>query len=139
MWNIFFFEILRFRICFFIFLLCLTFSFNFVYLYLSTNSRNFYVSLCYWLEILWKNFGKSWNIFLKNMDLKSKILHKFHRLLFVFILFFLAFCLSLFPISPIQTCQKIVYIFLVFYYTDYRFYQRILENCWIFIKKIEIL
>jgi len=32
MWNIFYFKILRFAICFFIFLLFLTFIFNFVYL-----------------------------------------------------------------------------------------------------------
>jgi len=31
------------------------------------NSRNFYVFLFYGLEILSKNFGKSWNIFQKNI------------------------------------------------------------------------
>jgi len=36
---------------------------------LSTNSRNFDVVLFYGLEILSKNFGKSWNIFLKNIDI----------------------------------------------------------------------
>jgi len=67
--------------------------------------------------------------------LKSKILHKFHCLLFVFFSILVIF----FPISPIQTSQKILNIFVVLYCTDYRFYQRILENSWIFIKKIEIL
>jgi len=36
---------------------------------MSKNSRNFYVFLFYGLEILSKNFGKSWNIFLKNIDI----------------------------------------------------------------------
>ena len=53
--------------------------------------------------------------------------------LFFFILF--AFFTSFFLISPIQTCQKILNIFVVLYNTNYRFYQRILENSWIFIKK----
>jgi len=35
---------------------------------------------------------------------------------------------NFFPISPIQTCQKILNIFVVLYCTDYRFYQKILEN-----------
>jgi len=42
---------------------------------------------------------------------------------------------SFFPISPIQTCQKILKIFVVLYYTDYRFYKRILKISWIFIEK----
>ena len=42
--------------------------FNFVYLYMSKHSRNFYV-LFYGLEILSKNFGKSWNVFQKNIDI----------------------------------------------------------------------
>jgi len=62
---------------------------------------------------------------------KSKILQKFHRLPFVFLVFLTSF----FPISLIQTCQTILNIFVVLHYTDYRFYQRILENTWIFIKK----
>jgi len=41
------------------------FIFNFVYMYLSKNARNFYVFLFYGLEILSKNFRKSWNIFQK--------------------------------------------------------------------------
>jgi len=40
------------------------------YLYLSKNARNFYVFyLFYGLEILSKNFGRSWNIFQKNIDI----------------------------------------------------------------------
>jgi len=36
---------------------------------MSKNSRNFYVFLFYGLEILSKNFGKSWKFFLKNIDI----------------------------------------------------------------------
>jgi len=59
--------------------------------------------------------------------LKSKILHKFQYLLFVFFIL-LAFLTSLFPISPNQTCQRILNIFVVLSCTDYRFYKRILKN-----------
>jgi len=38
------------------------------------------------------------------------------------------FLTSIFPISPIQTCQKILNIFVELCYTDYRFYQNIMEN-----------
>jgi len=70
----------------------------------------------------------------KYRHFKSKIHHKFHRLQFAF--FFLAFWYSFFPISPIQTCQKILNIFVVLYCTDYRFSRRNPKNSWIFIKKI---
>jgi len=59
----------------------------------------------------------------KYRHLKSKILHKFHYLLFVFF----SILTSFIPISPNQTCQRILNIFMVLYYTDYRFYQKILE------------
>ena len=70
----------------------------------------------------------------KYRHLESKILHKFHYLLF-FLFIFLAFLKFFFPISPNQTCQRILNIFVVLSCTDYRFYQRILENSWILIKK----
>jgi len=111
----------------------LAFSFLF---HLSIYLWKFWKFLCsfifYGLEILSKNFRKSLNISPKNYrHLKSKILHKFHGLLFIF----LAFLSSFFPISPIQTCEKILSIFVVLYSTDYRFYQRILRSSWIFVKK----
>ena len=43
--------------------------------------------------------------------------------------------MSFFPISPNQTCQRILNIFVVLSCTNYRFYQRILENSWILMKK----
>ena len=107
------------------------FIFNFVCLYLSKNSRNFYVFLFSGLEILSDNFGKSWNIFLKNIDIWHP---KFFINSIVYCLFFFpAFWYSFFPISPIQTCQKILNIFVVLYCTNYRIYQRIYQI--IFIKK----
>ena len=62
--------------------------FNFVHLYLSKNSTNFYVFLFYGLEILLKNFGKSWNIFQKNIDIWNP---KFFINSIVYYLFFLFF------------------------------------------------
>ena len=85
---IIFVKIMRFTIYFFIFLLFLTFFFNFVYLYLSKNSENFYVFLFYGLDILSKIFGKSWNIFLKNIDIwnpKSFINSIIYYLLILFV------------------------------------------------------
>jgi len=38
-------------------------------MYLRKNSRYFYVFLFYGLEILSKNFGKSWSILLKDIDI----------------------------------------------------------------------
>jgi len=59
---------------------------------------------------------------------------KFCGLLFVFY-FFIIFDI-LFSISSICTCQQILEIFMFFYFMDYRFYQRILENHGMFFKKI---
>jgi len=64
----FFFKILRFTI-FFIILLFLRFYFQYCLYVVVKNSRNLYVFLFYGLEILSKNFGKSWNIFLKDIDI----------------------------------------------------------------------
>jgi len=47
----------------------LTFYFQFHLSVLAKNSRNFYVFLFYGLEILSKSFGKSWNIFVKNIEI----------------------------------------------------------------------
>jgi len=70
----------------------------------------------------------------KYRHLKFKILISYIGYYFVLFIL-LAFLTSFFPISPIQTCQKFLKFFVVLYYTDYRFYQRILENSWIFIVK----
>jgi len=137
MWNIIIFKILRITICFLFFYYCWHFIFNFVYLYFSTNSRNFYVFLFYGLEILSKNFGKTWNIFLKNIDTWNPKF--FINSIVYYLFFFQQFGNLFFPISPIQTCQKILNIFVVLYCTNYTFYQRILVNSWNFNKKIEIL
>jgi len=67
--------------------------------------------------------------------LKSKILKKFHRLQFCFVYSLSIFDVFFFPNPHVQTCQKILKIFVVLCYTDYRFYQRILENSWVFLEK----
>ena len=111
------------------------FIFNFVYLYLSKSSINSYVLLFYGIEILSKNFGKSWNIFQKNIDIINPKFFINSIIYYLFVFYSFSILVIFFPISLIQTCQKILNIFVVLYYTDYRFYQRILENSWIFIKK----
>ena len=122
---------------FFIFLLFLTFIFYFVYLYLSTYSRNFYIFFILWIRHFIIKFWKIMEHFSKKYrHLKSKIPQNVHRLLFVFyFLFFQHFGNLFFPISPIQTCQKIPNIFVLLYGTDYRFYQRILEILEFLLKK----
>ena len=85
MWNIFFSKFYGLLFVFLFFYYFWHFFFQF------RLSVNFYVFLFCGLEILSKNFGKLWNIFLKNRHLKSKILHKFHRLLFflsILVIFF---------------------------------------------------
>jgi len=99
-------------------------------LYLSKNSRKFYG-----LEILSKNFGKSWNVFQKNIDIWNPKFFTNFIICYFFIYFFSIFDIFFFPISPNQTWQRILNIFVVLSCTDYRFYQRILENSWIFFKK----
>jgi len=135
----FIFKILRFSIYFFIFFIIfdILFSISSICSCQKIIEILFFFILC--IRDFIKQFWKSMECFLKKYrHLKSKILHKFHRLLFVFFIL-LAFWLSFFLISPIQTCQKILNIFVVLYCTDYRFYQRILENSSIFIKKTKIL
>ena len=126
---------MRFTICFLVFLLFLTLSFQFR---LSVLVKKFWKFLCFfilWIRDFIKDFWKIMERFSKKYwHLKSKIIHKFHYLLFIFFIL-LAFLTSFSPISPNQSCQKNLNIFVVLYYTDYRFYQRILENSWILIKK----
>jgi len=109
------------------------FLFNFIYLYWSKNSGNFNVFFILWIRDFIKDFWKIMEHFSKKYrHLKSKILHKFHYLLFVFFIL-LAFLTSFFRVSPMQTCHKTLNIFVVLYYMGYRFYHRILENSWILI------
>jgi len=117
MWNNFFLKNSAFTIHFFGFLYFWHFLFNFVYVYLSKISK------------------KSWNVFLKNIDIWNPKLFTNSIIYYLFFLILLAFLTSFFTISPNQNCQEILNIFVVLYYTDYRFYQIILENSWILIKK----
>ena len=88
MWNKFFFQNYVFYYLFFFYFS--HFIFNLVYLYLSKNSRNFYGFFILWIRDIIKKFWKMMELFSKKYrHLKSKIVHKFHRLLFFFI--FLAF------------------------------------------------
>jgi len=85
---------------------------------------DFTLDFCKILKVLLKKY---WYV-------KYTFFFKFCGLLFVFY-FFIIFDI-LFSISSICTCQKILEIFMFFYFMDYRFYQRILENHGMFFKKI---
>jgi len=133
MWNNFFFKFCSLLLVFLFFLLFLTFSFQFRPSILVQKFWKIFCSFILWIRDFVKDFWKIMERFSKKYwHLQSKIIHKFHYLLFLFLILFLT---PFFPISPNQTCQKILNIFVVLYYTDYRFYQRILENSWILIKK----
>jgi len=124
MLNNFSFKILRFTICFLFFLLFFTFYFQFRLSVLVKKLKKFLCFFILWIKDIIKEFWEIIEYFSKKYrHLKFKIHHKFYRLLF----FFLWFWWSFFPISPIQTCQKIEKNFVVLYCTDCRFYQRILE------------
>ena len=91
MWNIFF---SKFCSLLFIFLFCYYFwhfIFNFVYLYLSKKFRKFNVFLFYRLAILSKNFGKSWNVFQKNIDIWNPKFFIYSIVYYLFFLILLAF------------------------------------------------
>jgi len=82
-----------------------------------------------------KIFGKSWNGFLKGKDIWNPKLFTNSIIYYLFFVILLAFLTSFLTISPNQTCKRILNIFVLLYYTDYRFYQRIPENSRILIKK----
>jgi len=130
MWNKFFFS----KFCGLLFVFSLYYYFlHFLFNFVCVFVKIFWKFLCFfilWINDFNKDFWKIMEHFCKKYrHLKSKIPHKFHYLLFVFYFFsFLAFLTSFFPISPNQTCQTIINIFVELYYTDYRFYQRILKN-----------
>jgi len=138
MWNQFFFS--KFRGLLFVFLFFyyfLHFLFNFVCVFVK-KILEIFIFFILWIKDFNKDFWKIMEHFSKKYGhLKSKVFHKFHYLLFVFlfIYYFSIFDVFFFSISPNQTCQTIINIFVELYYTDYRFYQRILENSWILIKK----
>ena len=67
--EIFFFQNSTVYYLFFYFSIIFAIFFNFVYMYFSKIFGNFYVFLIYRLEILSKIFEKSWNVFLKNIDI----------------------------------------------------------------------
>jgi len=128
MWNIFFQNSVVYYLFFYFFVIFKIFR-------LSVLANKFWKFLCFfilWIRDFIKEIWKIMEYFSKNYrHLTSKILNKFHHLLFVLYFFiFSAFWYSFFPISPIQTCQKILNIFVVLYCTDYRIYRRI------FFKKI---
>jgi len=60
-------------------------------MYLLKNSGYFYVFLFYGLEILSKIFGKSWNIFLKNIGIRNPKLSTNSIIYYFFITIFDAF------------------------------------------------
>ena len=135
MWNSFFFsKFCSVLVVFLFFYYFWHFIFKFVSLYLSKNSRNFYGFFILWIRDFIKEFWKIIECFsTKYRHFPEFFINPIVYYLFFFIL--LAFWESFFPISPIHTCQKMLNIFVVLYHMDYRFYQKILENSWMFFKK----
>ena len=111
----FFFKILQFTICFLFLYYIWHFIFNFVYLYLSKNSTNFYNFLfCGFLEILSKNFGKSWNIFQRNIDIRNPKFFKNFIVSYLFFLFFYHFGNVFFLFHLSRLVKKFYTFFLCF-------------------------
>jgi len=124
----FFFQNFAVYYLFIIFSLFLTFYFQFRLSVLVKNSTNFCDFLFYGLKILSKNFGKSWNIFQNNIDIRNPKF--FINSIVYYLFFFYSFIILVmfFSFFTYPNLSKNLYIFVVLYYTDYRFYQRILEN-----------
>jgi len=115
--EIFLFKILWFNICFFIFLLFLTFYFEFR---LSVLVKKFLKILSFFILWIRDFIIKFWIIMecfsKKYRHLKSKILHKFHCLLFIFfysfsilIIFFSYFIYPNFIKNSIHFCGALLY------------------------------
>jgi len=138
MWNISFFKILWFSICFFIFLLFLTFYFQFQ---LSVLVNKFYKFLCcfiLWIREFIKEFGKSWNIFLKTIDIWNP---KFFINSTVYYLFFFFWHFGnlffLFHLSKlVKKFKTFLWYFIVRIYEFIRELRKVLE---FLLKKMEIL
>jgi len=115
----------------------LTFSIQFRLSVLVKKFWKFLCSFILWIRNFIKDIWKIMEHFLKNIDIWNLkfFINSIIYYLFISYLFFLAFLTFFISISPNQTCQRILNIFVVLYYTDYRFYHRILENSWILIKK----
>jgi len=102
---------------FFNFLVFLT---SFVLFYLSIVVKEILKKFCvlflYGFEILSKNSAKLW-FFLQKIEIFE--IQNFNKIPFFTISFlFLAFLSSFIRISPIQTCQKLMEFFVVFYWKD---------------------
>ena len=96
MWNILFFlNSAVYYLFFYFFYYFWHFIFNFFYLYLSKNSRKFDIFLFYGLEVLSKNFGNSWNVYQKNIDIWNPKFQQNSIVYYFFFIFlaFLALCL----------------------------------------------
>ena len=95
---------------------------------------NFFV-MFYWNG--WRFYQRflenSKSYFKKHIDMWN-FFFKILRFTICFFYFIIIFEI-LFSVSSMCTWKKILEIFIFFYFTDYRFYQRLLENSWIFIKK----
>ena len=77
------------------------------------------------------DFWKILKLLLKKILISEIYFFKILRFSICFFQFFIIFDI-LFSISSICTCQKIIEIFMLFYFMDQRFYQRFLENHGIF-------
>jgi len=125
-------KVPSFTICFLIFLVFLT-SFSLFYLSIVVKEilKNFGVLFLYGFKILSKNSTKLWFFRQKIEIFDIQNLNKIP--LFTISFLFLAFLTSFIPISPIQTCQKVMEFFVVF------FFGRIRDFINVFWKFLEVL
>jgi len=110
MWKNYVFQNSTIYYLFFYFLLFLTFYFQFRLAVLVNKFYKFLRFFILWIREFIKEFWKIMEYFSKKYrHFKSKILHKF--IVYYLFFFFQHFGDLFFPISPIQTCQKILNIF----------------------------
>jgi len=102
MWNILFFQNSAVYYLLFIFSIFLTFCFSISSICTCQKILEIFMFfLFYGLEILWKNFGKSWNVFQKNIDIwnpkffiNSIVYYLFVYSFSILVIFFFLFQLS---------------------------------------------
>ena len=134
MWNIFF---QNFAVYYLFFYFCIIFDILFSISSIWTCQQILEILMLFYLMDLrfYKRILKIMEYFKKKIDIwnpkcfiNSIVCYLFFFSFIILVIFFFLFHLS-------KLVKKILKIFVVLYCTHYRFYQRILENSWIFIKK----
>ena len=125
-----------FTVLFLIFLAFLVFCFLSHLSKLVQKLWNFLQCFIGRVRVFSNDFKKILKVLLKKYKYVKYFFFQNSVVYYLFFFYFFIIFDILFSISSICTCQKMLEIFMLYYFMDQRFYQRILENQGIFLKKI---